>query len=103
MQAEGPPGVCSFELSPPGTQVDAVHHLLDLLLVLQDVRLHGTDLVLLVPDQLLQLRQLRLQGLHSAVSDAAGTQAGAREDLSPFPSDAFRRAAFGDLSSPTGD
>ena len=62
------------ERSPSGTQSDAAHHFLDLLVVPQDVGLHGADLVLLVSDQLLQLRQLGLQGLHGTVRDAGGKQ-----------------------------
>lgn len=54
-----------------GREVDAVDHFLDFLLVSKDAGLHGTDLVLLVLDQLLQLGQLGLQGLHGRVGDAA--------------------------------
>lgn len=60
----------SRALSPPGAQGDAVHHALHLLLIPQDVGLHGADLVLLVADQLLQLGQLRPQWLHGTVRDA---------------------------------
>lgn len=49
-----------------------MHHFLDLLLILQDVGLHSTDLVLLVSDLLLQLRKLGLQGLHRTVCDTGG-------------------------------
>lgn len=62
----------SRALSPPGAQGDAVHHALHLLLIPQDVGLHGADLVLLVADQLLQLGQLRPQWLHGTVRDAGG-------------------------------
>lgn len=51
-----------------------MHHFLDLLLILQDVGLHSTDLVLLVSDLLLQLRQFGLQGLHCTVCDASRRQ-----------------------------
>lgn len=56
--------------SPSRCQIDTVHHFLDFLFVPQDIGLHSTDLVLLVFDLLLQLGQLRLQGLHGRVRDA---------------------------------
>lgn len=49
--------------------VDAGHDLVNLVLVLEDVGLDGTDLVLLFRDELLQFSQFSLQGLHSAVGD----------------------------------
>lgn len=57
--------------SPPRCQSDTIHHFLNFLFIPKDVGLHSTDLVLLVSDLLLQLGQLRLQGLHSTVRDAA--------------------------------
>lgn len=42
-------------ISGSGGEVDSSHHLLDLFFILQYVGSHGTNLVLLVLDQLLQL------------------------------------------------
>lgn len=50
--------------------VDAGHHLSNLLLVLEDVGLDAADLVLLFDDELLQVSQFSLQGLHGALGDS---------------------------------
>lgn len=74
-----------------------MHHLLDLLLILQDVGLHRTDFVLLVSDLLLQLRQLSLQGLHRTVCDAGeddSVSSVLSVPLTPAPSQQQQREGF---------
>lgn len=54
--------------------MDTVYHFLNFLFIPQNTGLHGADPVLLVSDQLLQLHQLRLQGLQGTICDADGKQ-----------------------------
>lgn len=60
-----------FLTSASGREVDTCHHLLDFLFILQYVGPHGTNLVLLVLDQLVQLSQFCFERLYRPVCCSA--------------------------------
>lgn len=62
---------CLFLTSGSGGEVDSSYHLLDLFFILQYVGPHGTNLILLVVDQLIQFSQFCFERLHRSVCRSA--------------------------------